>query len=421
MQTRTRTLADQLAMIEPASPALHTDIAQEEQAKPRYRLLTALNFSLVILMGLGWNLVGPSLPAMRAEYSLSLASVGVVFPLASAGFAIAVMVAGYVVDSYGRRPALIGASVMMGVGYLGWGLAPHWAITLAFMLFTGAGLGCVDIITNVTASDASTGNRVADLNRLHMFFGLSAVLSPLLIGLSLDINWRLPMIAIGVLGFALLPITMRARLPQAASLERLSRANVLPLARNGIVVMVTAVLVLYIWVEISLIGWGVTYLTDEFQEPYGRSTVIVSLFWGAIFLGRLAMMWLSRRFSTEQTLQIPLIVSVPLFLILGLAPSAPVVYAVVFLLGLCVAPVFPTMFALALQRFPRRPGTVSILLLLGAAAGGLLPPYVIGLVAETFSFRVAMLSLLPIALIMPFLTHKAFQRARQGAESSGSS
>ena len=139
-------------MIKPASPALHTDIAQEEQAKPRYRLLTALNFSLVILMGLGWNLVGPSLPAMRAEYSLSLASVGVVFPLASAGFAIAVMVAGYVVDSYGRRPALIGASVMMGVGYLGWGLAPHWGITLAFMLFTGAGLGCVDIITNVTAS-----------------------------------------------------------------------------------------------------------------------------------------------------------------------------------------------------------------------------------------------------------------------------
>ena len=403
-------------MIKPASSTLQAEIAQNEI--PRFRHLTLLNYSLVIIMGLGWNLIGPSLPAMRAEFSLSLASVGVVFPLATLGFALAVTISGYVVDGYGRRPALIGASLMLGIGYLGWGLAPHWAIMAVFMIFTGAGLGCVDIITNVTASDASSGNRVADLNRLHMFFGLSAVLSPLLIGLSLDFNWRLPMLAIGVLGFACLPMAMRVELPQAANLERLSRANVLPLARNGVIVTVTAVLVLYIWVELSMIGWGVTYLTEVFQEPYGRSTAVVSLFWGAIFLGRLAMMWLARHLSTELALQIPLIVSVPLFLLLGLAPSAPVVYVVVFLLGLCVAPIFPTMFALALQRFPRRPGTVAILLLLGAAAGGILPPYAMGFVAETLSFRVAMLSLVPIAMIMPFFTHKAFRRARLAADGS---
>ena len=403
-------------MIKPASSTLQAGIAHEET--PSFRHLTLLNYALVILMGLGWNLIGPSLPAMRAEFSLSLASVGIVFPLATLGFALAVMVAGYVVDGYGRRPALIGASLMLGIGYLGWGLAPHWATMAAFMIFTGAGLGCIDIITNVTASDASSGNRVADLNRLHMFFGLSAVLSPLLIGLSLDFNWRLPMLAIGVLGFASLPFAMRVRLPQAANLERLSRANVLPLARNGVIAAVTAVLVLYIWVELSMIGWGVIYLTDVFQEPYGRSTAVVSLFWGAIFLGRLAMMWLARHLSTEQALQIPLIVSVPLFLLLGLAPTAPVVYVVIFLLGLCVAPIFPTMFALALQRFPRRPGTVAILLLLGAAAGGVLPPYAMGFVAETLSFRVAMLSLVPIAIVMPFLTHKAFRQARLAADGS---
>ena len=403
-------------MLKPASSTLQAKIAQEEV--PSYRLLSFLNYALVILMGLGWNLIGPSLPAMRNEFSLSLASVGIVFPLTTLGFALAVTIAGYVVDGYGRRPAVIAATLMLGIGFLGWGLAPHWGMLAVFMLFTGASLGCVDIITNVTASDASSGNRVADLNRLHMFFGLSAVLSPLLIGLSLDVNWRLPMLAIGVLGLACLPLALRVPLPQATSLERLSRANVLPLARNGVVLTVTIVLVLYIWVEISMIGWGVTYLTDEFQEPYGRSTVVVSLFWGAIFLGRLAAMWLSRRFSAEQTLQIPLIASVPLFLLLGLAPSALVVYVVVFLLGLCVAPIFPTMFAMALQRFPRRPGTVAILLLLGAAAGGILPPYVIGIVAETLSFRVAMLSLVPIAMLLPFLTHLAFRRAQQGTDAA---
>lgn len=401
-------------MLKPASSTLQGDVAPKESVT--FRSLTLLNYALVILMGLGWNLIGPSLPAMRAEFSLSLASVGIVFPLATLGFALAVMVAGYVVDGYGRRPVLIGASLMLGFGYLGWGLAPHWTVMGIFMLFTGAGLGCVDIITNVTASDASSGNRVAELNRLHMFFGLSAVLSPLLIGLSLDFNWRLPMIAIGLLGFACLPLAMRVQLPQTATLERLSRANVFPLARNGVIVTVTAVLVLYIWVEISMIGWGVTYLTDVFQEPYGRSTAVVSLFWGAIFLGRLAMVWLARHFSTEKTLQVPLIASVPLFLTLALAPSAPVVYAVIFLLGLCVAPIFPTMFALALQRFPRRPGTVAILLLLGAAAGGVLPPYVIGIVAENLSFRIAMLSLVPIALVMPFVTHAAFRRSRLAAD-----
>ena len=403
-------------MLKPASSTLQAEFASKETLS--YRPLTLLNYTLVILMGLGWNLIGPSLPAMRAEFSLSLATVGIVFPLATLGFALAVMVAGYVVDSYGRRPALIAASLMLGIGYLGWGFAPHWTVLVIFMIFTGAGLGCIDIITNVTASDASSGNRVAELNRLHMFFGLSAVLSPLLIGLSLDFNWRLPMIAIGLLGFASLPFAMRVRLPQTATLERLSRANVVPLARNGVIVAVTAVLVLYIWVEVSMMGWSVTYLTDVFQEPYGRSTAVVSLFWGAIFLGRLAMVWLARYFSTEQTLQIPLIVSVPLLLALGLAPSAPVVYAAVFLLGLCVAPVFPTMFALALQRFPRRPGTVAILLLLGAAAGGVLPPYVIGIVAETFSFRIAMLSLVPIALIMPIITHRAFQRTKSAADNA---
>ena len=401
-------------MLKPASSTLQPKVAQQEV--PSYRPLTLLNYALVILMGLGWNLIGPSLPAMRNEFGLSLASVGIVFPLATAGFALAVIVAGYVVDSYGRRPALVGASLMLALGCLGWGLAPHWAIMAAFMLFAGAGLGCIDIITNVTVSDASSGNRVADLNHLHMFFGLSAVLSPLLIGLSLDFNWRLPMVVIGALGLACLPLALRVQLPQAASIERLSRANVLPLARNSLIVLITAVLLLYIWVEVSLIGWGVTYLTVEFQEPYGRSTVLVSLFWGAIFLGRLAIVWLARRFSAEQILQIPLMLSVAMVLAVGLAPAPWVVYAAVFLIGLCVAPMFPTMMALALQRFPRRPGTVAIVLLLGAAIGGVLPPYVIGVVAENFSFRIAMLSLLPAAIVMPFLTRAAFRRARPGTE-----
>ncbi|MDE2815094.1 MAG: MFS transporter [Chloroflexota bacterium] len=403
-------------MLKPASPTLPAEMAQEEA--PSYRFLSLLNYALVILMGLGWNLIGPALPAMRNEFSLSVASVGIVFPLATAGFALAVMIAGYVVDSYGRRPVLVGTSLMLGLGYLGWGLAPHWTVMAGIMFFTGAGLGCIDIITNVTTSDASSGDRVADLNRLHMFFGLSAVLSPLLIGLSLDVNWRLPMIAIGLLGFACLPLTFRVQLPQAASIERLSRDNVIPLARNGLITMITAVLVLYIWVEVSLIGWGVTYVTEVFQEPYGQSTMLVSLFWGAIFLGRLAIVWLSRRLTTEQIMQIPLIASVPLILVVGLAPSVLVIYAAVFLLGLCLAPVFPTMFAVALQRFPRRPGTVAIVLLLGAALGGLLPPYVIGVLAENLSFRIAMLSLVPIALFMPFLTHFAFRRARQGTDAA---
>lgn len=400
-------------MLKPASPTVQARAANEEV--PSFRLLTFLNYGLVILMGLGWNLIGPSLPAMRNEFSLSVASVGIVFPLATTGFALAVMIAGYVVDGYGRRPALIGASLLLGIGFLGWGLAPHWTIMAGFMVFMGAGLGCIDIITNVTTSDASSGNRVADLNRLHMFFGLSAVLSPLLIGLSLDFYWRMPMIAIGVLGLACLPIALRVDLPQAASLERLSRANVLPLARNRFIVLVTAVLFLYIWVEVSMIGWGVTYLTEVFQEPYGRSTVLVSFFWGAIFLGRLAIVWLARHLTTEQILQFPLIASVPLYLVLALAPSAPVVYGTVFLLGLCMAPIFPTMFALALQRFPRRPGTIAILLLLGAAVGGILPPYVIGIVAESFSFRIGMLSLAPIALVLPFVTHQVFRRGWGGA------
>lgn len=401
-------------MLKPASPTVQAGVADKEA--PSFRLLTFLNYGLVILMGLGWNLIGPALPAMRNEYSLSVASVGVVFPLATTGFALAVIIAGYVVDGYGRRPALIGASLMLGIGFLGWGLAPSWTVMAGFMVFMGAGLGCVDIITNVTTSDASSGNRVAELNRLHMFFGLSAVLSPLLIGLSLDFYWRLPMIAIGVLGLAFLPFALRVELPQVASIERLSRANVLPLARNGVIVMVTAVLFLYIWLEVSMIGWGVTYLTDVFQEPYGRSTVLVSFFWGAIFLGRLAIVWLARHLSTEQILQFPLIASIPLFLVLAIAPSAPVVYGTVFLLGLCMAPIFPTMFALALQRFPRRPGTIAILLLLGAAVGGILPPYVIGIVAENLSFRIAMLSLVPIAVVIPFITHQVFRRSWRAVE-----
>lgn len=400
-------------MIEPASPTLPADHAKEQV--PSYRWLSWLNYALVILMGLGWNLIGPALPAVRREFSLSLASVGIIFPITTLGFALAVMGAGYVVDGYGRRPALVGASLMLGIGFLGWGLAPSWPTMVACMLFTGAGLGCIDIITNVTASDASSGNRVADLNRLHMYFGLSAVLSPLLIGLSLDVNWRLPMLGIGVLGFACLPLALRVQLPPPASIERLSRANVMPLARNGLILMVTAVLVLYIWVEVSMMGWSVTYLTDVFAEPYDRSTVIVSLFWGAIFLGRLAMAWLAQRLSTEQIIQAALIASVPLLLVLALAPFAWMVYAAVFLIGLFIAPVFPTMFALALQRFPRRPGTVAILLLLGAAAGGLLPPYVIGVVAETLTFRLAMLSLVPVAIFMPVLTFFAFRRSRHEA------
>jgi len=374
-----------------------------------YRAAIWLCHVLYILIGFGWSMIGPVLPSLRAEFNLDLAAVALVFPAMMVGYIAGIILAGYCIDVYGRRPVLVACAVLLGCGLIGWGLASSWYLTLFFVACAGAGLGCIDIAGNIVVAEASAEHKVANINRLHTFFGLGALSGPLLIGALVAFNWRLPFWTVGLASLLTLPVVLAAQLPRPGKLDPVSVPVLLDLVRQPLVIIVAATLALYVGAEVIAVGWSVIFLTDEFQVPQSLASTSVTAFWGAVFLGRLLTAYLSRRLPVEPLLQVPLLCSFPLIILLALSPAPWVVYAGVIGVGLCFAAIFPTLYALTLQAYPRSPGAISTVLTLGASLGSMLPPYLAGVMGEAWGMQWAMLLMLPLMLVTPALVHLAFQ------------
>jgi fucose permease len=162
-------------------------------------------------------------------------------------------------------------------------------------------------------------------------------------------------------------------------------------------------LFLYGGLETCMTGWLTTY-TLRFSDVRllgGQSAIV--LLWSALTAGR-ALSSAALRVVREATLQrIGLALSELLIAALVTTRHGPLLSLYCVLLGLSLAPFFPTTFALLMKRRPtaREAGFILAVSGLGAA----LFPWLMGFVStESGSLRVAMAVPLGLALILLILS-----------------
>jgi len=354
-------------------------------------LWLALGF---LLAGVGTVLLGPILPALTDTWHLSDRDGGLLFAAKFVGSFL-----GGVTVPRRLRWGIFGGMLFACAGFGAFSVSIGLA-TGALCLFVGGfGLGQIIASTNILAGlryRAHTGSALASLN---FFWSLGAVACGLIAAAVLPrFGLQSPLLTFAALFLATgLGGLLRSSQAKSNTLTT-DETTALPVRT---LTYFALLLFLYGGLETCMTGWLTTY-TLRFSDVRllgGQSAVV--LLWTALTVGR-ALSSIALRSIPESTLQRGGLAAAALCIAaLTTTHSGPLLTLDCLLLGLSLAPFFPTTFAILMLRRP--PARAAGFILAVSGLGAALFPWLMGAVStQTGSLRTAML--VPFLLALALLT-----------------
>ncbi len=368
------------------------------------RLQIALAFFAFILIGANDGAVGVLLPSIRTHYNVDKATVALLFLGGTAGYLIAAFTSGLLVEKLGLRRFLMVGVISFALGALVMSLMPPFAVVILTLMALGFGVGTID--AGLNSYVAILPNSTGLLNYLHAFYGIGALLGPLVAAglLETRVGWNstyyvwLGFSAVVLVGIGLI-FKQPPKTDQADETKK--EGNVLALALKLRVVWLAAFFLLsYVGTEVSLGSWSYSFLTEERHENALLSGWAVSGFWLGLTLGRLTLAQIFGRFGNTRLIQGCLVGVVVGVLLIWLVPIGAVSAFGLWLAGFSLGPIFPTTIALIPNLIPARlvPSAIGFVASLGSL-GAAFAPWLAGNLAESLGLW----SLLPYVIVLTVL------------------
>jgi FHS family glucose/mannose:H+ symporter-like MFS transporter len=350
--------------------------------------------------------IGPSLPGIVHSFRIDLATAGTIFTAQFLGYLPGALGSGLAADLWGYRRLLIPATLLIAAGTAGMALIDVWPVALVLTAMAGFGFGTIDSLGNAVVAAEAPREGGAALNLLHTFFGVGALVGPLLVGalLATRAGWHTVFLVTGALAFSCTLLFILVPIPQPAHLtaSTASSDEVVPPPFTGagatgqpgrhrrLLWLLGGLLFLYVGMEQLAGGWSTTYLNRALGTHVDVAARSVALYWSAVTIGRLLASGLALRLSNERLLGGSAALALVAFVALATAGSVVPALVALGVLGLGFAPIYPTIMAITARRYPRRFATIAGLLVAAGGLGGAIFPWVGGVSAQGWGLRATM-------------------------------
>ena len=357
---------------------------------------TILGLVGYLFIGTAVVLMPSVMPFITAEFKaegLSLAMIGLLFPAGAVGGILGNLLAGLGSDIVGRRRLVWISAVLLAIALSLASLSRLWVLFLVSYVVTSATQSSLSTGINALIADANRQARARALNILHGVYGVGAAISPLIFGYLLDRNlpWRWALGGTGLIwliyGAAAYYFTRgEDAAEQIAGRQKLD----LGMLRQPPFLALFAIGFIYNGVAVSLLGWVAVFMKQSAGASTLFSVSMISVFYLALTLGRFLCAFFSEPLGYARTL---------LILAIGITLTYPLVIfgidswlivAGVFLTGLSLSGLFPTILAYGSRLYPEQSGTVSGTLSIALTLGSMIPPLWTGVIAEQWSFQGAL-------------------------------
>jgi MFS family permease len=376
---------------------------------PMNRALRLSQYLAFAALGVTMSLLGPLLPAIRAEIPMSYLEAGLVLSGQFLGMLLSVPPGGHLADRIGRRPFLLASAVLTVAGLTATALAPGLGTLLAAAVVTGVGSGGFEVGVNAVEVDHVGEGAGRAMNLLHFFFGVGAIAGPVLAAgtLGLGLGWRVAFLAAAALpaavGLALLPQRL-LRSGKAAVHDPAAIYRSAALWRYALVIA------LYVALETTAYGWAASYW-ERRGAAFLPAALVASLFWSMLTLGRLLCGGLADRMGLARFVRRSAAAALVACAAWMAWPTPWLTLGSMLLLGLALSGIFPTTMALVTEAFPGHAGKVVAFLAVFASLGGFAGPTVAGRLADLAGIEI----LPPFAAGLALAMLVAVRWARRGA------
>lgn len=385
-------------------------------------LLAALCFVMFLLYGMYFNAFGANAASMMAFFSIGESRQGFIMTIQAIGGIVMTVLLGLFGERLHKLYGLLVGLVLMSVAGLAIGTmtlyvpsGSGYGLMLGLALVGGIGYIIIDLLMNGVMADVFPEKKSTLLPIVHGFYGMGAMLAPLLVTALTDTarpgSFSAPYLALGAagavvcLGFWWVTRRITPQTPYAdmTALRERAMSNPAEIFRDKRAWLYLLCCLLYLCFQNGIAVWLPGYFKTVRLLPDGTANAMLTLY----FLGALVVRMLSplvyKRLSVRTFYLLTCTLSAPVFAALLLSPSVTVQRILLVVLGLLQGAEVPALVILCCEAFPTRTASASSVIVLGVSLASLFSPMVLGNFIERFGYTAplwGLIACLPLSAVV---------------------
>jgi fucose permease len=364
--------------------------------------------------GMANSIIGPVLLSMVHTFHIGLAAAGAIVTAQFIGYLPGALGSGMAAERWGYRRVLVPSTLLMAAGTIGTALAGAWPFAILLMAAAGVGFGTSDSLCNAVVAQQTPGSNGPALNLLHTFFGVGALVGPLVAGalLSSPVGWQGLFVLTGALAsvsalsFLLVPLPVLGRRAARGAVTagvpaEQGRGAPAAVWRGSYIWILAAMLLVFVGMEQTVGAWSSAYLTRVQGADIDTAARSASVYWAAVTCGRLLASAIALRLSSERLLGGAALISLCALVTLALSQHVSQALMALSLTGLGFAAIYPTIMAITARAYARRFAAIAGFMAAAGGMGGAAYPWIGGIVGQAWGLRATfwMAAALAVALL----------------------
>ena len=321
-------------------------------------------------------------------------------------------------ESLPKYLTLIVAALLMSLGCFGAsffsGQSDPYAFIFFFLMVANIGYTAIDLTMNSYVTETYSDDKSTRLPVIHTFYGIGAILTPLVYLILKRIfaakSYISMYLLLGICGTLLILGLFSRNRDRGNGIVRssTSRSDLLQLFGSSRFWLLLLAAVLYTVFQCGISAWlPDCNLSARSFSPDASGLLVVSFFSGALIM-RILSTRILREISLSTYYCVCGILS-GVSLLLGVLSSSDLIYAIlVALAGFFQGGMVPTFMIIASDAFPERPSSSSSIFITAVCIANLIAPY-FSRIIETRS-HMTLLSLIAVSLILSAIIIKLMYR-----------
>lgn len=364
-------------------------------------LLIAVIYLAFISLGLPDSLLGSAWPTMHAYFNVPESFAGYISMSIALMTVVSALIAPSLIKRF-RTEWIVAISILLTiVGLLGFSFSKYYWMLFIFVVPYGLGAGSVDAALNHYVANHYS-SRV--MNFLHCFYGLGAIISPLIMGLALKhAHWNegyqwVSYIQIGILALFVLSFPLWRKNKKEEQEEKIPSKSIKDALKLPAVILTLIAFFSYCAGEATCFIWTSSYFEARYTSlDEGIVAAFGSIIFGGLMLGRLISGFISNKIKDKNLIRIGILIELLGILLIFLPIDNFVLTAIGFLFtGIGMGPIYPSIQHMALINFGAEYSAPVIGLQMASAyIGTMFMPMVFGHLFQNIGYFV-----LPIYLII---------------------
>lgn len=337
-----------------------------------------------LLIGLAHVVVGSLMPDLLQYYGKDYSAGGSLIFAQFSGFLIGVSLSPFILSKFGKRTGLIIAIGLLCLAELCYTMLPPWEWMYVVGSLAGFGFGMIEAVIGTLIIVAITEGTAIAMSRLEVFFGIGALVMPLLAGVLIQAElWRYSFLFVSLMALVMFIVWYKKNFGELNKLldtkeetkkEKKSFFSQYRGVRGLLLIVFIVFFFLYVGMEMSFVNFLPSLLIEKLGTDKSTAAFSVTLFWIAMTVGRFFCGFIAEKISYSRYVVWSCAISLALFTLFSMAEGITMMTVLIMLIGLFLSGLFSIALVFANKLLPgAEESTPSMLIASGGVGGAILP------------------------------------------------